>query len=70
MNDTRTEATSSRQGYELQPLLPLRTTHKVPVTVQEDVENTKSWSDYLHVSLYWNAGWKKRTTPFRERNAF
>ena len=65
-----TEATSSRQGHDLLPLLPLRTMHKVPVTVQEDVEDTKIWSDYINVSLYWNAGWMKGTTLFCKRMPF
>ena len=41
MKETDTEAMSSRQGHELPPVLSLTTTHKVPVTVQEDVEDTK-----------------------------
>ena len=41
MTETCTEAMSSRQGNELPLVLPLRTTNKVPVTVQEDVEDTK-----------------------------
>ena len=49
--------------HELPPVLPLRTTHNVPVIVQEDVEG-------INISLYWNAGWKKRTTPFREGMPF
>ena len=64
------KATSSRQGHELVLLLPLRTTHKVLVMVQEHVEDTKIWSDYINASLYWNARWKKGTTPFRERMSF
>ena len=38
------EAMSSGRGHELLPVLPLRTTHKVPLalTVQEDVEDTKT----------------------------
>ena len=42
MKETCTEATTSSRGHKL-PLFffPLRTTHKVPVTVQEDVEDTK-----------------------------
>ena len=43
MKETYTEVTSSRRGHELGPVLPLRTTHKVQVTVQEDVEETKIW---------------------------
>ena len=66
MKETCTEVMSSRRGPELPPLLPLRTTHKVPVTVQEDVDDTKIWSHCINVSLYWNAGWKKGTT-FCER---
>ena len=31
------------QCLELPPVMPLRTTHKVPVTVQEDVEDTKMY---------------------------
>ena len=64
------------RGHKLLPRpqaptgLPLRTTYKVPVTVQQIVEDTKIWSDYINVSLYWNAGWKKGTTPFRERKPF
>ena len=58
------------RGHELPPVLPLRTTQKVPLTVQEDVEDTKIWSDYINLSLYWNAGWKKRTMPFCERMPF
>ena len=38
MTETCTEVMSSR--HELLPVLHLRTTHKVPVTVQEDVEDT------------------------------
>ena len=34
------------------PVLPLRTTHKVKVTVQEDVEDTKIGFDYINISLY------------------
>ena len=41
MTETCTEATSSRRGHELLLVLPLRTTNKVPVTVQEDVEDSK-----------------------------
>ena len=58
------------RGHKLRPLLPLRTTHKVLVTVQEHVEDTIIWSDYINVSLYWNTGWKKGTMPFRERMPF
>ena len=29
------------QGHKFPPVLPLRTTHRVPVTVQEDVGDTK-----------------------------
>ena len=29
------------RGHDLPLVLPLRTTHKVPVTVQEDMEDTK-----------------------------
>ena len=29
------------RGHELQLVLPLKTTHKVPVTAQKDVEDTK-----------------------------
>ena len=35
--------TSSHRGYELPPVLLLRTTHKVPVTVQENMENKKKF---------------------------
>ena len=38
MTETCTEVTSSCRGHELPPVLPLTTTHKVKVTVQEDVE--------------------------------
>ena len=65
-----TEVTSSHRGHELLPVLPLRTMHKVPVTVQENVEDTKIWSDYTNISLYWNAGWKKGTAPFHESMLF
>ena len=41
MKETCTEATSLRRGHELPLVLPLRTTHRVPVTVQEDVEDSK-----------------------------
>ena len=41
MKETCTEAKSSCQGHELQPVLPLRTICKVPVTVQEDVDDSK-----------------------------
>ena len=41
MKETCTEAMSSQQGHELPQVLPSRTTHKDPVTVQEDVEDTK-----------------------------
>ena len=41
MKETCTEAMSSRRGHKLPPVLSARTTHKVPVTVQEDVEDTK-----------------------------
>ena len=47
MKETFTEATSSHRGHELPPILPLRIIHKVPVTVQEDVEETKIRSDYI-----------------------
>ena len=58
-------------GHELPPVFfPLSTTHKVRVTVQEDVEDTKIWSDYINVSLYWNAGWKKGTMLFHEKMPF
>ena len=70
MKETCTESTSSRRGHKFLPILPLRTTHKVPVAVQEDVEDTKIWSDYINISLYCNAGWKKGTTPFHERMPF
>ena len=54
----------NHEGRCNRPVLPLRTTHRVPVTVQEDVEDTKIWSDYINVSLYWNAGWKKEQRCF------
>ena len=41
MKETCTKAMSSLRGNELTPVLPSRTMHKVPVTVQEDVEDTK-----------------------------
>ena len=41
MEETCTEATSSCRGHELPLVLPLRAMHKVPVTVLEDVEDTK-----------------------------
>ena len=41
MKETGTEAMNSRRGHELLPILSLTTTHKVLVTVQEDVEDTK-----------------------------
>ena len=34
------------------PVLPLRSTYKVLVTVQEDVEDTKILPDYINVPLY------------------
>ena len=59
VKETCTEAMSSSQGHELSPILPLRTTHKVPVTVQRGVEErgcllismtfyefSKTWSQY------------------------
>ena len=53
MKETCTEATSSCQCHKLPPVLPLRIINKVPVTVQEDVEDTKIWSEYyINVSLY------------------
>ena len=70
MKETCTEVPSSCRGHELPPVLAFRTTYKVPVTVQEDVEDTKIWSDYITVFLYWNAGWKKGTMPFHERMPF
>ena len=51
MKEICTEATSSRQGQEPPPVLLLRARHKVPVTVQEDVQDTKIWSDYINVKL-------------------
>ena len=41
MKKTCTEAMSSHQGQETPLVLPLRTTDKDPVKVQEDVEDTK-----------------------------
>ena len=70
MTETCTEVTSSHRVHELPSVLPLRTTHKVPVIVHEDVKDTKIWSDYINVSLYWYAGWKKGTTPFCKRMSF
>ena len=39
MKETGTEAMSSCRGHKLPPVLSLTTTHKVPVTAQEDVED-------------------------------
>ena len=47
MKEICTEATSSCQGHKLMPLLALRAKYKVPVTVQEDVEDAKIWSDFI-----------------------
>ena len=52
MKETCREVTSSRKDHELSLVLPLRTNNKVPVTVQEDVKDTKILSDYINVSLY------------------
>ena len=41
IKETCTEAESSHRGHELPLVLPLRNTHKISVTVQEDVEDTK-----------------------------
>ena len=41
IKETCTEVTRSRRDHELPLVLPLRTNNKVPVTVQEDVEDTK-----------------------------
>ena len=41
MKETYTETINSHRGHELPPVLSLTTIHKVPVTVQEDVEDIK-----------------------------
>ena len=55
MKETCTKATrEDATGHTcmMWSFLPLRTMHKVPVTVQEDVEDTKISSDYINISLY------------------
>ena len=41
MKETCTEAVSSCRGHEYLPVLPLRITRHIPVTVQEDMEDAK-----------------------------